>query len=139
MRFMPWIYRGPGFQTRSFGGTMSNAKAQAYLNEPHICYKRDYVTHDIVLKPDTFYWRLRYWINQYLAAITGWLVTPLIRWNHAVWRIQEGEEATGMNDICRFGIPVRKTDRIIRWRFPWWIRRSKKRLKVAVEHFREVL
>ena len=104
-----------------------------------IAYKQNYYRSVVIFRPNTFYWRLRYWINQYGAMITWWIIGPIVKWNASFWRIKEGEVMYTACEIHRIGLPIKEPDGIVRWQFPWWIKKSKERFRKAILHFREVL
>jgi hypothetical protein len=104
-----------------------------------IIYKREYLRVRVVLKPNTFYWRLRYWINQYLAMILALIIKPVVKLNYEFWRINEGEEYISMCQINRIGMQIKEPDGFtIRIKFPFWIIRSKKLLKDAFNYFTNI-
>ena len=108
-------------------------------NEPkdQIIYKRDMNRCSIVLRPDTQWWRFRYWLNQYTALFLALLIRPIVRWNHAIFRLKEGEEVSDMFIVQRLGMKVQTPDPYMAFLvFPRWIRRNRAWLKTAFEHFK---
>ena len=114
-------------------------KNQKAIEKRMIIYKKDYATDRVVLRPDTFYWRARYWFNQYLALLLALIIKPVVRFNYEFWRIKEGEKFVSMELIHRIGMRIRDPDpftMIIV--LPPWIRKSKRLLKKAFEYFRDL-
>lgn len=103
-----------------------------------IIYKRSFDRDIYVLRPNTLYWRTRYWINQYGAMITLWLIRPVIKWNYTFWRIQEGEITEAGYDLHRVGMKVIEVPSIYGLHFPWWIRNNRSRLKKAFNWLKNV-
>lgn len=110
------------------------------MNDRQIIYKRGFLTDRVVLKPDTWSWRLRYWLNQYGAAIAAWIIWPVIKWNYSYWRIDGGEKISSIHHIERMGMMIKEPEPfIVAIIIPSWIRKSKKLFGKAFEHFRNVL
>lgn len=75
-----------------------------------IIYRDDPVSARMQLKPNTLFWRMMYWVNQFAAALAGWIVYPIARWNARFFRISEGETYMGMYLPGRFGMSIRRSD-----------------------------
>ena len=105
--------------------------------EMKIIYKRDYMRHAVILKPDTFYWRLRYWINQYTAYVLALIIKPVVRLNHAVFRLDEGEVVDAMFDSERMGM-IAKDNNVFRFTHPKWVINNRERLQKAFRYFRDL-
>jgi len=108
-------------------------------NTAQIIFKQNYCTGEVELKPDTFYWRLRYWLNQYVAMVCLWLIRPVIRLNAAVWRLSEGESIIDTDALSwRMGMRVQEPNNVMRIDFPHWIRKSPEKIKKAFKYFRDL-
>lgn len=63
-----------------------------------ILYKRFPDRDAVMVKPNTFRWRVSYWLNQKLNDFTIWIMHPLyMRW-YEWWRINEGDEIISGRD-----------------------------------------
>lgn len=102
-----------------------------------IIYKRDFQRNAVVLKPDTFYWRLRFWVNQHLALILAFLIRPVVRFNYELLRLDEGETVDGMFMSERMGM-IAKDNNIFRFTHPKWITNNHARLNKAFFYFRDL-
>jgi hypothetical protein len=91
----------------------------------YIEYKFDPKRLKIILKPNTRYWRFRYWLNQYTAMITWWIIIPVVKLNERCERLQEGDELMRLCEIHRMGFFL-KNGNVHLLKLPWWIRISKK-------------
>lgn len=130
----------PPAQMSSFGVKYVDEIVYDLPKKAEIIYKRSVSQNAIIRKPDNKYWRFRYYLNQYIALFCAFLIKPVVKLNHRVFRLKEGEAWESMFEIARMGLIIKEPEPMLyRFQFPEWISRNTGLRRKAFKHFRNII